>query len=190
MFDRWASVYDLSALQDVLYRQAHSVVVQRALRLAPHARRVLDIGCGTGQLLRRVAAALPHADLVGVDASFAMASHTHEAMPSLRTSTRPVFVAVSRAEQLPFQAGAFDLVLSTLSARHWSDPKRAASEIRRVAARGAFVLIAEARPGRGRQGGPDPFPDALNHAGLHLCGIEPLPAASLLADVELIVATA
>ncbi|WP_052434166.1 class I SAM-dependent methyltransferase [Streptacidiphilus melanogenes] len=189
VFDRWAAFYDRSQLQDVLYRPAHAAVVRQARRVAPHARWVLDIGCGTGLLLRQIATVLPHAGLVGVDPSFSMAVWTREALPTPRGSAAPAFVAVSCAEQLPFHNGAFDLVLSTLSAHHWSDPARAATEIARVAAPGAVLLIAEARWQR-RSADKDPLLGALGHCGLRVGSVEPLPAASLLADVELITATA
>lgn len=132
---------------------------------------------------------MPQADLVGVDPSFAMTARTREAVRGLPRPTPSALVAVGRAEQLPFQSGAFDLVLSTPSARHWSDPRRAAAEIRRVAAAGASLVIADSRP-QHHHPGTDPLLVALARSGLRVRDVEPLRAASLLADVELIVATA
>ena len=50
---------------------------------------------------------------------------------------RPAFRTLSKfetvpAESLPFSAGKFDLVLSTLSAHHWADPGAAINEQARV----------------------------------------------------------
>ena len=39
-----------------------------ALQAAPHARRVLDLGCGIGSVLLHLAWSLPHATLCGIEA--------------------------------------------------------------------------------------------------------------------------
>ena len=49
------------------------------------------------------------------------------------------------AESLPFAAGAFDLVLSTLSAHHWADPTAAINEQVRVLRPGGQLRIYDLR---------------------------------------------
>jgi trans-aconitate methyltransferase len=66
-FDRRASTYQDSALQRFLFGPAQETALQLALELVPQARRILDVGCGTGQLLRRARPCYPTATLVGVD---------------------------------------------------------------------------------------------------------------------------
>ncbi|GGR10389.1 class I SAM-dependent methyltransferase [Streptomyces netropsis] len=67
-FESWAATYDSSPLQK---RYFHPV--QRALlhhysaSVAPNPSHVLDIGCGTGSLLRRARSAFPGSVLVGID---------------------------------------------------------------------------------------------------------------------------
>jgi SAM-dependent methyltransferase len=48
-FDRRASTYQDSALQQFLFGPAQKTALQLALELVPQARRILDVGCGTGQ---------------------------------------------------------------------------------------------------------------------------------------------
>jgi len=69
--------------------------------------RVLDLGCGDGQLTSRIAAT--GAEVCGVDASAAMveAARAHG-----------IRAEIARAEMLPFPAAAFDAVFSN-AALHW-----------------------------------------------------------------------
>jgi predicted TPR repeat methyltransferase len=56
-----------------LHRDIADRVVDIALACSPTSRRILDVGCGTGYLLRQVAARAPDAvELVGIDAAAAM----------------------------------------------------------------------------------------------------------------------
>jgi ubiquinone/menaquinone biosynthesis C-methylase UbiE len=134
-FDRWAGSYDDSALQPA-YRAAHEAVL-RVVPLRARPVRALDIGCGTGQLLSRLAWGMPEGSLlVGVDPSWGM----------LRTASgrlevaRPVQAA---AERLPFRDATFDVIVSTASFRHWAEPSRALEEIRRVLADDGIAVIAD-----------------------------------------------
>ncbi len=65
-FDRRAHGYQDSALQQFLFRPVQETALQLALRLRPQALRILDVGCGSGQLLRRIRPSYPTADVVGV----------------------------------------------------------------------------------------------------------------------------
>jgi ubiquinone/menaquinone biosynthesis C-methylase UbiE len=51
-FDRWARSYEDNTLQQYLFVPVHQTALRLALQLLPHPRRVLDVGCGTGRLLR------------------------------------------------------------------------------------------------------------------------------------------
>jgi tRNA (cmo5U34)-methyltransferase len=76
------------------------------------ARRVLELGTGTGETARRVLARHPAAVLLGVDASAEMLGHARAALPADRVDLR-----VGRLEDaLP--EGRFDLVVSVLTVHH------------------------------------------------------------------------
>src|SRR4030095_10515629 len=63
--------YDrMAALEDTMwwYRALHAGLVARLRRLSlPDGARVLDAGCGTGGLLRRVGQAMPGLKLTGLE---------------------------------------------------------------------------------------------------------------------------
>src|SRR5258706_351189 len=66
LFERWGSTYERSWMQQRLFDPVHSAVLhQAASRFKP--ARVLDIGCGSGRLLRKVHDYWPEAHLCGVD---------------------------------------------------------------------------------------------------------------------------
>lgn len=136
-FDRWASKYERSWTQRLFFRPVHQRVAELATGMAPSPRRVLDVGCGTGALLRILAGHLPDADLVGADASAEMIrmAETSNPFPEKLRFVR------AAAEQLPFTDRHFDLVLSTISFHHWADQAKGLGEIARgLVSGGAFIL--------------------------------------------------
>jgi tRNA (cmo5U34)-methyltransferase len=99
------------------------------------ARRVLELGTGTGETALRVLARHPGASLVGVDVSDDMLAVARERLPGAD-------LRVTRLEDaLP--AGPFDLVFSALAIHHLDGPGKA-DLFARVAAvlppGGRFVL--------------------------------------------------
>jgi tRNA (cmo5U34)-methyltransferase len=108
------------------------------------ARRVLELGTGTGETARRVLARHPDAAWVGLDASEAMLQRARERLPGADLR------AARLEEELP--AGPFDLVVSTLAVHHL-DAVAKRDLFRRVAGAlrpgGRFVLadLVVPRPG-------------------------------------------
>ena len=99
------------------------------------ASRVLDVGCGTGELLRRVRANVPDAVLAGLDPVPEMLDVAREKL-SGRDDLR-----VGYADRLPWNAGTFDVVVSCNMFHYISDPLRALREMARVLRpTGALVL--------------------------------------------------
>jgi SAM-dependent methyltransferase len=78
-------------------------------RLTEPPRRVLDLGTGTGKAARVVAKRFPQAEVVGVDLSPAMIEEARRVLPA-ELSGRVRF-EVADASRLPFEDGAFDLVV-------------------------------------------------------------------------------
>jgi ubiquinone/menaquinone biosynthesis C-methylase UbiE len=108
-----------------------------AVQAAP--RRVLDVGCGTGYLLRLLAERYPQAtELAGIDAAPAMI----ETAGQLAGDRRLRFT-VGVAERLPFPEDAFDLVVSTTSFDHWADQQEGLGECARVLAPGGQLMLAD-----------------------------------------------
>jgi len=109
---------------------ARSAALDAVLERSP--RRVLEVGCGTGDLAAELAAT-PGLDLVAVDLS--------ERMVEL-TRSRGVEALVADAQELPFADGAFDCVLAAWMLYHVPDPDRALREFARVLApRGRLVAV-------------------------------------------------
>ena len=76
--------------------------------------RVIDLGCGTGELTRRLADALPNSDVLGIDSSAEMLGRAQEfARPGLRFEQRAI-------EDV---AGEWDVVFSN-AALQWVDDHR------------------------------------------------------------------
>ncbi len=138
-FDRWAATYDRSWTQRIFFGPVHRGVVDVAAGLAPDPARVLDVGCGTGALLRVVAQRFPEAELVGVDASAEMIRMADAANP---VPERLRFVR-AQAEELPFADGHFDLILSTISFHHWADQGKGLREVARALVPGGLFLLAD-----------------------------------------------
>ena len=103
-----------------LHHQIADRTADLALTLTPAPRRILDVGCGTGYLLRQLAARCPQAELAGIDPAPAMI----EAARAAAADGRLQLVA-GTAEDLPWPAGTFDLVVSTTSFDHWADQRAA-----------------------------------------------------------------
>src|SRR5262252_4544866 len=83
IFDRWGSTYERSWMQQRLFDPVHSAVLRQAdSRFKPAS--VLDIGCGSGRLLRKAHDYWPEAQLSGVDPAQGMLEVARQLTPEAR----------------------------------------------------------------------------------------------------------
>lgn len=90
------------------------------------ARRVLEIGVGTGRLLAQVPAPIR----IGVDVAAGMVA---------RAAARGLVVVRADGHALPFAAGAFDAVIAGKGSLRYLDPARALAEAARVVVPGGAI---------------------------------------------------
>ncbi len=111
--------------------------VELALASGTGARRVLELGTGTGETAERLLGRHPEAELTGIDESAAMLAAARSRLPSGRVSLR------AERLQAPLPEGPFDLVASALCVHHLRGPEKRDlfGRVRaRLVAGGRFVL--------------------------------------------------
>ncbi len=143
-FEDWSRTYDRSPLQKIFFGRVHRSV----LGLVPGSfepAAVLDIGCGTGRLLRAAGRRWPGARLVGVDATPGMIEAARRIDPQSEYHLAP-------AESQPLASGSIDVVFSTVSFHHWTDQAAGLRETSRVLSPcGRFILADESLPDWGNR---------------------------------------
>jgi demethylmenaquinone methyltransferase/2-methoxy-6-polyprenyl-1,4-benzoquinol methylase len=100
--------------------------------------KVLDLACGSGDVIEILRQALPKAQVVGLDFSRALLSQAKErALPGL---------AEADALKLPFADEGFDAVTLAFGLRNFSDRTKGLKEIARVLKQGAVFGLLEFSP--------------------------------------------
>jgi ubiquinone/menaquinone biosynthesis C-methylase UbiE len=139
-----AAFNDRAAGYDLGWRgRLHHEIADRTANLAVATvaapNRVLDLGCGTGYLLRSLANRYRDAEqFVGIDAAPEMVT-TASAAPG---DDRLTF-AVGVAEHIGYPDETFDLIVSTTSFDHWSDQQAGLGECARVLRRGGRLVLVD-----------------------------------------------
>ena len=137
-FDQRAVSYE-SGRYGQLHKEISDHVVERALSAVPAPRRVLDVGCGTGYVLRQLTARLPRAEaFLGVDPAPKMIEVARSASSDDRLNFVP-----GTAERLPVDDGGYDLVVSTTSFDHWADQAAGIRECARALAPGGALVLTD-----------------------------------------------
>ncbi len=135
-FDHWASTYENSWMQRAFFDRAHQATLALAAGTVQQPVSVLDVGCGTGKLLRRAATYWPEAQLIGVDPANGMIEMAKRLSPNATFFT-------AMAETLPMQDASVDLALSTTSFHHWQDQAAGIREIARVLRPGGYFILVD-----------------------------------------------
>ena len=138
-FDRVADIYHLfvEPFSRPIFSEALPIIDSFLARDA----RVLDVGCGSGRELCRVARQVRRGEVVGVDLARRMVMAAHRMARARRLGNCAFFQA--DAADLPASfTRAFDLVYSSLAHHHYTDPAGAArSALRCLRAGGLYCVI-------------------------------------------------
>ncbi|HZF09560.1 MAG TPA: methyltransferase domain-containing protein [Thermoanaerobaculia bacterium] len=132
-YDRLAAVYDRRWAR---YIRATTRATLARLALRP-GEQLLDLGCGTGALLRELVLESAAPRLCGVDLSLAMLACARASLPPA------VPLALGDVGALPYPSGSFDVVVSISSFHYWPHPEEALQEIRRVLRPGGRLVITD-----------------------------------------------
>jgi ubiquinone/menaquinone biosynthesis C-methylase UbiE len=136
-FNRLARTYDRHYLQRLVFEPVQQTLLALAASEVPKPVAILDVGCGTGRLLRSAEQRFSNCALEGVDPAIQMVKHAQAVLPA---HSRIRFQKAS-AERLPFRDDQFDLVFSTMTFHHWTDQRKGISEVARVLSpRGRWLL--------------------------------------------------
>ena len=136
-FGQWSSTYEHSWMQRAFFDPAHQATLALAAGIVHQPESVLDVGCGTGKLLRQARSCWPEAQLIGVDPANGMIEMAKRLTPNATFFT-------GMAEALPLQDASVDLALSTISFHHWQDQAAGIREIARVLRPGGYFLLVDA----------------------------------------------
>jgi len=135
-FNRWAEAGRGDEMEE-----HHLPIVEPMLALIEFEPqdRVLDVGCGTGWLVRRIAPLVSAGLAAGMDVSDAML----ERAKTLSTQLPNVVFARGGVDAIPWESSYFTKALSVESAYYWPDPAQGVREIFRVLSPGgaAWILI-------------------------------------------------
>ena len=138
-------VRNLAAQAEAIWPQEEPIFDRHPLGDAA----VLDVGCGTGEIIIRLATKYPRATFTGVDLE-----EPHLARAAERCAAFGARVRFQRGDALalPFADASFDLVTCRHLVQAVPDAKRVLAEIRRVLRPGGRLVILEFSSPRGLMG--------------------------------------
>lgn len=133
-FNKQASNYDTG------YDGKHARGVYDNVLLKLHQFRfnkLLDVGCGTGNLLSRIRLEYDDVEIAGVDLSPDMLEIARKKLGD------KVNLRVGDSEDLPFPDDNFDMIICTDSFHHYPHPDNVLNEFRRVLKPKGGLIIAD-----------------------------------------------
>lgn len=145
-FNRWAASYDRSWFNELIFfptiRACQAEIIRWQERRGPAPYRLLDVGCGTGNLLAGLAGDEHAQQLVGLDYAAEMVRAAREKFAGLDAGERLQMVH-GDAEHLPFDAAAFDVLTCCHSFHHYPHQAAVVREFHRVLRPGGLLILCD-----------------------------------------------
>ncbi|MGF1459500.1 MAG: class I SAM-dependent methyltransferase [Leptolyngbyaceae cyanobacterium] len=140
-FDRWAPSYD-TILPSVLYQAVHKRLMDYVH--LPSPCQVLEVGCGTGKLLARLAQHWSTLSGVGIDLSTGMIAQAEQNFADCDR----LQVICGDVTRLPFATRTFDAVFCSISFLHYPQPAAAFQAIVQILKPSGKLYLADFVPPR------------------------------------------
>lgn len=134
MFDKRASSYD-DGFEGKLSKKFYTSLLKQ-VKLTQEMN-VLDVGCGTGMLLRKMADRCEIKGY-GIDVEENMIAEAKKKCPEMN-------IQISKSEAMPFDSETFDVLTACMAYHHFSDKEGFAKEAARVLKSGGSLYIADPR---------------------------------------------
>lgn len=133
-FDKQAATYDTGKYGAHSRRQYNHIIKKIS---EYNISSLLDVGCGTGEMLRLISETYPKIKLTGVDISPNMLDKAKSKIGNIAN------LIISDSEKLPFDDNSFELVMCNDSFHHYPSPLNVLSEFNRVLKPKGILLISD-----------------------------------------------
>lgn len=104
-------------------------------------KKVLDIGCGPGELVRVIKTVYEDCDITGLDISPEMIKYAE--MKSISLNLYGIKYILGDSHSLPFQDNSFDYLFNTISFHHYENPEKAIKEMNRILKPGGTLYLLD-----------------------------------------------
>ncbi|NLE28698.1 MAG: ubiquinone/menaquinone biosynthesis methyltransferase [Phycisphaerae bacterium] len=143
MFDGIADRYDLAnaVISFGMAGRWRRVLAKTLHRVFPSAHRILDLACGTGDMMRELLDVFPQAHIQGVDFSEKMIE-----VGGKKLSDASFSFCCADAMALPMRAEYFDAVTCVFGLRNFQSLSQSFDEMFRVLKPGGYMAILEFQP--------------------------------------------
>ena len=122
-FNQQAATYDTD-MQGQHARSLYPILLERLSHISYQS--ALDLGCGTGEMIKQIMQSDNHKELYGIDLSEEMLSVAKGKLPD------QVKLLLGDSESLPFPDNFFDVVYCNDSFHHYPAPQNVLSEVQRL----------------------------------------------------------
>lgn len=141
-FDRWAKAYDSFLFRiyfEPIYRRLIGIIQKEAGDTLSRGGKFLDVACGTGEIMYRLAKRYPKSEFYGVDLSPEMIKKAKEKMRERKS----LLFQVGNVDAIPFKDAIFDVVLCSEAFHHFEHSQKALEEMHRVLKKGGMFLLMD-----------------------------------------------
>ena len=105
---------------------------------------LVDVGCGSGNLIVEIAQKYNNIDLIGIDISNEILELAKQRVIQNELNER-IKIEIGNVENIPFSDNSIDFIISSLSLHHWSNPKIAFKELVRTLKGDGLLMVFDFR---------------------------------------------
>ncbi|MCH8049618.1 class I SAM-dependent methyltransferase [Patescibacteria group bacterium] len=122
-----------------VYRKLIQTIKKEAKHYLKPGSRLVDIACGTGEIILHLAQDFPQVEFTGSDFSEEMLKKAKSKNADLSN----VKIVNANVRDLPFPDSSFDVILCSDAFHHFASPEESLKEINRVAKEDSVFLLVD-----------------------------------------------